>query len=119
MLHKILPPKTETVVRIPLSDSQRQWYKTLLEGEQGLFGKLASSNATSEKEALDNGRCIAEQTEFEAKVMGGDDDGGSDSGGDKPNKTSSRASSAQERCTSKSARRACERHCVECIQKTF
>ena len=95
VLHKILPPKTETVVRIPLSDSQRQWYKTLLEGEQGLFGKLASSNATSEKEALDNGRCIAEQTEFEAKVMGGDDDGGSDSGGDKPNKTSSRASSAQ------------------------
>ena len=51
---------------IPLSDEQRRWYKTLLEGETGLFGKLATSNATSEKEALDNGRCIAEQGEHEA-----------------------------------------------------
>ena len=66
VLSKILPPKTETVVRIPLSDEQRRWYKTLLEGETGLFGKLATSNATSEKEALDNGRCIAEQGEHEA-----------------------------------------------------
>jgi len=65
VLSKILPPKTETVVRIPLSDEQRRWYKTLLEGETGLFGKLATSNATSEKEALDNGRCIAEQGEHE------------------------------------------------------
>ena len=61
-----LPPKTETVVRIPLSDSQREWYKTLLEGEKGLFGRLATSNQTSEKEALDAGRCIAEQSELSA-----------------------------------------------------
>ena len=66
VLQKILPPKTETVVRIPLSEEQRGLYKTLLEGEQGLFGKLAASNATSEKEALDNGRCIAEQSELAA-----------------------------------------------------
>jgi len=66
VLQKILPPKTETVVRIPLSEAQRGLYKTLLEGEQGLFGKLAASNATSEKEALDNGRCIAEQSELAA-----------------------------------------------------
>ena len=72
VLQKILPPKTETVVRIPLSDEQRKLYKTLLEGEQGLFGKLAASNATSEKEALDNGRCIAEQSELATGSAAGD-----------------------------------------------
>jgi SWI/SNF-related matrix-associated actin-dependent regulator of chromatin subfamily A member 5 len=73
VLQKILPPKTETVVRIPLSDEQRKLYKTLLEGEQGLFGKLAASNATSEKEALDNGRCIAEQSELASSAGAGDE----------------------------------------------
>ena len=72
VLQKILPPKTETVVRIPLSDEQRKLYKMLLEGEQGLFGKLAASNATSEKEALDNGRCIAEQSELATGSTAGD-----------------------------------------------
>ena len=62
--------KTETVVRVPLSDAQRQWYKTLLEGETGLFGKLASTNATSEKGALGKGMCIAEAAEEEARVGG-------------------------------------------------
>jgi SWI/SNF-related matrix-associated actin-dependent regulator of chromatin subfamily A member 5 len=66
VLSKDLPPKTETVVRIPLSENQREWYKILLENEKGLFGKLATTNATSEKEALDNGRCIAEQSALDA-----------------------------------------------------
>ena len=70
VLAKDLPPKTETVVRVPLSDAQRQWYKTLLEGEKGLFGKLASTNATSEKGALGKGMCIAEAADEQAKVGG-------------------------------------------------
>ena len=53
-------------MRIPLSENQREWYKILLENEKGLFGKLATTNATSEKEALDNGRCIAEQSALDA-----------------------------------------------------
>ena len=64
VLKSILPPKTETVVRVPLSEAQRALYKTLLEGEHGVFGKLAATNATSEKEALENGRCIAEHGEL-------------------------------------------------------
>jgi SWI/SNF-related matrix-associated actin-dependent regulator of chromatin subfamily A member 5 len=80
VLQKILPPKTETVVRIPLSDEQRKLYKTLLEGEQGLFGKLAASNATSEKEALDNGRCIAEQSELASSAGAGDENVGGGGG---------------------------------------
>ncbi len=76
VLSKILPKKTETVVRIPLSDAQRKLYKVLLEGEQGLFGKLATTNATSEKEALDNGRCIAEQRDVNTATVAEGNAGG-------------------------------------------
>jgi SWI/SNF-related matrix-associated actin-dependent regulator of chromatin subfamily A member 5 len=80
VLAKILPKKTETVVRIPLSEVQRKLYKVLLEGEQGLFGKLATTNATSEKEALDNGRCIGEQNSVDTSGAGASGEGGGGGG---------------------------------------
>jgi SWI/SNF-related matrix-associated actin-dependent regulator of chromatin subfamily A member 5 len=57
---------------------QREYYKTLLEGEKGLFGRLATSNATSEKAALESGRCIAEQSELTTIGGGGEEAGGAE-----------------------------------------